>query len=262
MIIGVGSGLSFTDFISFLGLAEVILWALTILALYFLFKPQLGKKKVLPEFKPSEGIKDKTIFNRSILILVVMVILFLLTPIIGVGVEGVALGCGILALLICKVDSAAIFRELDWETIFFIAGFMIIVAGIAATGLLETIATVLFQATGGNSLTTSLVTLWGSGAASAVLSNIAVALTFTPIIAALPGTLLNLDAVWSGLILGTNLGGATTPFSGAVMMMAIGTLKREKLQISFGDLTKVGIITSLIQLGFSTIYIPLRFGLI
>ena len=55
MIIGVGSGLSFTDFISFLGLAEVILWALTILALYFLFKPQLGKKKVLPEFKPLEA---------------------------------------------------------------------------------------------------------------------------------------------------------------------------------------------------------------
>ena len=262
MIIGVGSGLSFSDFISFLGLAEIILWALTIFAMYFVFKSRLGNRKELPEFNPKEGVKDKKIFFRSIIILILLIVLFLLVGYIGVGPEAVAVGCAILALLITHVDPAEIFRELDWETIFFIAGFMFIVGGIEATGFLAEISTRLFDLAGGSSLIASQLTLWVSGAISAVVSNIAVALTFTPIISAQSISGLNMNALWSSLILGTNLGGATTPFSGAVMMMAIGTLKKEKIAVNFSDFAKVGIITSLIQLGFSSLYLPLRFGLI
>ncbi|MCW4031054.1 MAG: SLC13 family permease, partial [Candidatus Bathyarchaeota archaeon] len=121
MIIGIEAGLSFTDFLGFLGICEIILWVLTILALYFVFKSRLGGKKELPEYDPKEGIKDKKIFYRSAFILVVLLLLFLTLDQLGVGAEAVALGCGILALVICKVDPAEIFREIDWETVFFIA---------------------------------------------------------------------------------------------------------------------------------------------
>ena len=262
MIIGIDAGLSFMDFLSFLGVCEVILWALTILALYFVFKSQLGEKKVLPEYNPKEGIKDKKIFYRSVFVLVILLVLFLTLDKIGVGPEAVALGCGILALLISRVDPAEIFREIDWETVFFIAGFMFIVGGLERTQFLGDISAQLFQFAGGSSLIATQMTLWFSGVASVFVSNIAVALTFTPIISAQALSGLNLNAIWSALILGTNLGGATTPFSGAVMMMAIGTLKREKIAIRFGDFAKIGIITTLIQLGFSSIYLALRFGLI
>jgi Na+/H+ antiporter NhaD/arsenite permease-like protein len=68
-------------------------------------------------------------------------------------------------------------------------------------------------------------------------------------------------AMWSALILGTNLGGATTPFSGAVTMMAVGALKREGISLSFTEFTKVGLITSFVQLGFASFYLILRFNL-
>jgi len=262
MIIGIDAGLSFMDFLSFLGVCEVMLWALTILALYFVFKSQLGEKKELPEYNPREGIKDKKIFYRSAFVLVILIVLFLTLDTIGVGPEAVALGCGILALLISRVDPAEIFREIDWETVFFIAGFMFIISGLERTQFLSDISMQLFQFAGGSSLIATQMTLWFSGVASVFVSNIAVALTFTPIISAQALSGLNLNAVWSALILGANLGGATTPFSGAVMMMAIGTLKREKISVKFGAFAKIGIITSLIQLGFSSIYLALRFGLI
>ncbi len=261
MIVGIDAGLSFADFLSFLGLGEVVLWILTIAALYFIFRSRLGEKKVLPEYDPREGIKDKQIFQRSTFVLVILIILFLTLDQIGVGAEAVALGCGILALLFCKVDPAEIFRELDWETVFFIAGFMFIIAGLERTQFLSDLSMQLFNFAGGSSLIATQMTLWFSGVLSAFVSNIAVALTFTPIIGAQAGLGLNLNAVWSALILGANLGGATTPFSGAVMMMAIGTLKREKISVKFGDFTKIGVITSLIQLGFSSFYLIFRFGL-
>jgi Na+/H+ antiporter NhaD/arsenite permease-like protein len=262
MIIGIQSSLTFMDFLIFLGVCEVILWALTITALYFVFRSKLGEKKELPEYNPREGIKDKTIFYRSVFVLVLLVILFLTLDTIGVGPEAVALGCGILALLISRVDPAEIFREIDWETVFFIAGFMFIIGGLESTQFLSDISMQLFNLVGGSSLVATQMTLWFSGFASVFVSNIAVALTFTPIIGAQIGSGLNLNAIWSGLILGTNLGGATTPFSGAVMMMAIGTLKREKISVKFGEFAKIGIITTLIQLTFSSVYLVFRFGLL
>jgi len=262
MIIGIQSSLTFMDFLIFLGVGEIMLWALTITALYFVFRSKLGEKKELPEYNPREGIKDKTIFYRSLFVLALLVILFLTLDTIGVGPEAVALGCGILALLISRVDPAEIFREIDWETVFFIAGFMFIIGGLESTHFLSDISTQMFNLAGGSSLIATQMTLWFSGFASVFVSNIAVALTFTPIIGAQIGSGLNLSAIWSGLILGTNLGGATTPFSGAVMMMAIGTLKREKISVKFGEFARIGIITTLIQLSFSSVYLVFRFGLL
>jgi Na+/H+ antiporter NhaD/arsenite permease-like protein len=108
-------------------------------------------------------------------------------------------------------------------------------------------------------LSATLTTLWFSGLASTAVSNIAIALTFSPLIGGVAG--LASAPVWSALILGTNLGGATTPLSGAVTMMGVGALKREGISLSFGEFTKVGVITSLIQLGFASIYLILRFNL-
>ena len=262
MIIGVQAGLNFSDFVNYLTLCEIVLWVLTITTLYFLFKPRLGERKTLPEYSPSESIKDRKLFNRSIFILFTLVLLFLLLENLGIGPEAVALGCAILALVLSRLDPTEIFKNLDWETVFFIAGFMFIVGGLERTHILSDVSTQLFQIAGGNSSIATVMTLWVTGIASIGVSNIAIALTFTPIIGAQTFSGLNLAAIWSALILGTNVGGATLPFSGAVCIMAMGALKREGISIHFGDFAKVGFITTLIQLGFSSIYLILRFGLI
>ena len=178
---------------------------------------------------------------------------------LGVGAEAVALGCAIIALALSGSDPTEIFKKLDWETIFFISGFMFVIGGLESTGLLADLSTQLFGFIGDNQLNASLLTLWFSGIASTSVSNIAVALTFSPIISGV--SILNSAPVWSALILGTNLGGATTPLSGAVIMMGIGALKREGISLSFTEFTKIGIITSIVQLLFASFYIILRFNL-
>jgi len=259
MIIGLQAGISFTAFIGYLGVCEIILWGLTIGALYFLFRKRLGTKKELPEYNPWESVENKKLFYRSILILFLLVVLFLTLENLGVGAEAVALGCAILALAISGSDPADIFKKLDWETIFFIAGFMFIVGGLENTGLLADISAQIFQTVGQSELGATMTTLWFSGLASSTISNIAIALTFSPIISGFAG--IGTPAVWSALVLGTNLGGATTPLSGAVTMMGVGALKREGISLSFAEFTKVGVITSLIQLGFASFYLIIRFNL-
>lgn len=259
MIIGLQAGISFTAFIEYLAICEIVLWALTIFVLYTIFKSRLGKKKELPKINPWESVEDKKFFYRSIMILVLLVGLFLTLENLGVGPEAVALGCAIIALALSGSDPAEIFKKLDWETIFFISGFMFVVGGLESTGILAEISTQLFQTLGQSPLGASIATLWVSGLSSSAVSNTAIALTFSPIIAGIFE--LNSVAVWSALVLGTNLGGATTPLSGAVIMMGIGALKREGLSLSFAEFTKVGAATSLVQLGFASLYLIIRFNL-
>jgi Na+/H+ antiporter NhaD/arsenite permease-like protein len=263
MIIGVQTGLSFNEFISYLTLGEIALWGLTILALYILFKPRLGEKKVLPEYNPWETIENKKLFFRSIFILGLLVLLFLTLESFGVGPEAIALGCAILALVLSGLDPTEIFRRLDWETVFFIAAFMFVVGGLEQTRILNDVSTQLVQLAGGNTLRASLLTLWFSGLASTVVSNIAIALTFAPMIAGSEEIMsgLNDAAVKSALVFGTNLGGAATPLSGAVVIIALGALKREGISMSFNEFTKVGLITTMLQLAFASFYLIVRFGL-
>ena len=259
MVIGLQAGITFTDFIGYLAVCELALWGITIFALYMLFRKRLGEKKELPDYNPWESIDDRKLFYRSIMILALLIVLFLTLENLSVGPEAVALGCAVVALALSGADPTEIFKKLDWETIFFIAGFMFVVGGLESTGILADVSNQLFQSVGQSQIGSTMATLWFSGLASSTVSNIAIALTFSPIIGGVSG--ISTPAVWSALVLGTNLGGATTPLSGAVTMMGVGALKREGISLSFAEFTKVGLITSLIQLGFSSFYLIVRFNL-
>jgi len=259
MIIGFSSGLSFTDFIQYLTPCEVLLWLLTSLALYLYYRDQLGEKKEPPTYNPWEVVRDRGLLYKSTIILILFILLLLQYDKWNIGPEAVALGCAVLALAVSGVDPAEVFRRVDWETIFFIAGFFFIVGSIEKTGILAAASKGIFDLARGDLLTAMVLTLWSSGVVSTVVSNIAVALTFVPIIQGLQ--IIDKTPIWSALVLGTNLGGAATPLSGAVCVMAIGALKREGIKLSFHEFTKIGFITTFIQLIVSTLYLIIRFGL-
>mgnify|MGYP000698695201 FL=1 len=260
MIIGIEAGMSFTEFINYLTPCEIALWILMMVVLYKIFKPQLGIKRELPEYDPWRAVRNRRIFIRSALILCLMIALFLTLEQLNISPEAVALGCAIIALLLTGIDPAEIFRELDWETIFFVTGFLFIVNGLEKTGFLAEISRGIMGFAGNNRLVATMLTLWFSGLASTIVSNIAVALTFAPIIKGISD--VNSDAIWSALVLGTNLGGATIPFSSTACAMAIGALKREGIPLSFSEFTKIGVITTVVQLVFASLYLIVRFNLV
>ena len=261
MIIGMASGLSFVDFLNYLALCEIALWVLTSLALYLLYKPRLGEKKTPPTYDPWGEIEDRRTVYKAGFIIALFLILFLLYEQWNVEPEIIAFLCAILALLIVDVDAGAVFRQIDWETIFFIGGFFIIIGGLEKTGVLIALTKAVLGMAHENSFLAALLTLWSSALLSVFVSNIAVALTYTPIIGMMSGLKLNMTYLWSALILGTNLGGAATPVSGAVCVLAIGALKAENINLNFMEFSKAGVLTTIVQLVFATFYLILRFGM-
>jgi len=260
MIIGLSADLSFSDFVAYLMPCELILWILTTATLYWIYRSRLMGKKEVPVYDPWEGIENKRFLILSAVLLLIFLGLFMLHETLGLPPEAVALGCAILALAISRVDPSEIFRSIDWETIFFLGGFFFIVGGLERTGILNDLAREFIGVTGGGEFLLSTALLWMSGLASTVVSNIAVALTFTPVIKSLG--LKNPLAAWSALVFGSNLGGATTPLSGVVTVMALGALKKEGFKISLAEFTKAGLLTTFIQILFANLYILIRFGLL
>jgi len=261
MIIGMASGLNFIDFLNFLALCEIALWILTSLTLYLLYKPKLGEKKTPPTYDPWGEIKDKKTVYKAGFIIVLFLLLFLLYEKWNVGPEIIAFLCAILALLVVDVDAGTVFWQIDWETIFFIGGFFIIIGGLEKTGILRFLSKAVLNMAHGNQFIAALLTLWSSALLSVFVSNIAVALTYTPIIGIMKDLNLNMNYLWSALVLGTNLGGAATPVSGAVCVLAIGALKEENVNLSFMEFSKAGALTTIVQLLFASFYLILRFGM-
>ncbi|MCD6324704.1 anion permease [Candidatus Bathyarchaeota archaeon] len=261
MIIGMASGLNFVDFLNFLALCEIALWILTSLTLYLLYKPKLGEKKTPPTYDPWGEIKDKKTVYKAGFIIVLFLLLFLLYEKWNVGPEIIAFLCAILALLVVDVDAGTVFRQIDWETIFFIGGFFIIIGGLEKAGILRFLSKAVLNMAHGNQFIAALLTLWSSALLSVFVSNIAVALTYTPIIGVMKDLNLNMNYLWSALVLGTNLGGAATPVSGAVCVLAIGALKEENVNLSFMEFSKAGTLTTIVQLLFASLYLILKFGM-
>ena len=258
MVIGLASGLSFTDFISYLAPCELALWVLTTAVLYYLYKPRLAQKREVPTYNPWEGVENKTAFRRAALLLGLFFVLFMFQDYLNLKPEAVALGCAVLALAVSGFDPSGILRNIDWETIFFLGGFFFIVGGLEKTGILNEVGQAIVGLNENSSFFLASITLWLSGLASTIVSNIAVALTFTPIIQAL--NIANPAPMWSALVLGSNLGGAATPMSGVVTVMALGALKKEGIKFSLAEFAKAGIITTFTQLAFANFYILIRFG--
>ena len=261
MIIGMASGLSFLDFLNFLAVCEIILWVLTSITLYLLYKPRLGEKKPPPVYDPWGEIEDRKTVYKAGFIIALFLTLFLLYERWNVGPEIIALACAVIALVVVGVDAGSVFRQIDWETIFFIGSFFIIIGGLEKAGVLKTVSEAVLNVSHGNQFIAALLTLWSSAFLSAFVSNIAVALTYAPIIGMMHGMDSNMNYLWSALVLGTNLGGAATPVSGAVCILAIGALKEENVNLSFAEFSKAGVLTTIVQLAFATIYLILRFGM-
>ena len=199
--------------------------------------------------------RNRPLLAKSTLFLVALLVLLILQEPLNIRPEAAALGCAILALASSKIDPAEIFRRLDWETIFFLLGFFFIVGGLQEAGVLNYLSETLLQVSGGDPMLATVSTLWISGLASTAVSNIAVALTLPPVIQGVH--MSHSINLWSALVLGTNLGGAATPMSGVVCILALNALKREGIRVSFGEFSKIGMLTTLTQLGFATLYLLL-----
>jgi Na+/H+ antiporter NhaD/arsenite permease-like protein len=233
-------------------------------------RPEL-KERVL-QMNERDAIKDPVMLKKSLAVLVVVIVGFVLHGFLGYQPATVAMfGASLLLLLSGTKEPHRVLAEVEWPTILFFIGLFILVGGIVKVGLIAWLSTKLLAATGGNLLATSMVVGWFSAFASAFVDNIPYVATMIPLIIDmahqlwpdLQGAALlhnpDLMPIWWSLALGACLGGNGTAIGASANVIVVGMSERAGKRITFIRFMLYGMPIMIITVAVAMLYIWIRY---
>ena len=175
----------------------------------------------------------------------------------------IALTGGVLAILACSVDPHEIFRDVDWDSLFFFIGLFIVVGGLETTGVINALAQAGISAVGGDPEALTFTILWLSGIASAFIDNIPFTATMIPLIHNMQELLglAHADYMWWALSIGACYGGNGTIIGASPNVIVAALAAKEGYNITFGHFMLKCFPMMLVTLLTSTFYLYVRYFL-
>ena len=263
IIIGSAANLSFMDFINELSPIVAIMVAVCAFLMFAFRKSLVASEDKIAELARSGG-KEKCVTDvscavRSIVVLGLVIIGFALHDAIDMQTSTIALMGAAVLLIFEKPEE--VFKELEWNTIFFFIGLFIIVGALEASGGIKMMADAILDATHGSQSATSMIILWGSGIISGVIDNIPYTATMAPMILEIEKVMGAEYAhpLWWSLSLGACLGGNMTIIGAAANVIVSENSAKHGHKITFMYFFKYGVIVTGISLAISAVCLWFKF---
>ncbi|WP_088225939.1 ArsB/NhaD family transporter [Desulfosporosinus sp. FKB] len=261
IMIGSASGLSFLDFALNLFIPIAATFLATMLILRVIYRKKLKASELararimdLPEL---EAIKDFALLKKSLFVLSLTILGFLLHKVLNFEPATIAIGGATLLLLITKEEPEDIFLTIEWPTLFFFAGLFIIIGALDQVGVIEWVARRSIEATGGVISATTMLILWLSAVASAFIDNIPFVATMIPLIQKMGqiGGITNLKPLWWALSLGACLGGNGTLIGASANVIVAGLAEKNGVILTYKGFLKIAFPLMILSVIISTVYI-------
>ncbi len=214
--------------------------------------------ELMPE-DPADAIHDRPLLARSLIVLAITLVGFLVHGLIGLEVATIALAGATALMLVGRLDVRHTLREIEWPTLFFFFGLFILVQGIVKVGIVGAIAQEIVLAADGRPAVASLAILWFSAGASAIVDNVPYTATAIPIVQQLIAGGLPAEALWWSLSLGACLGGNLTIIGASANIVVANLAIREEHPIHFGEFLKYGSAVVGASMLISTVYLWVRY---
>src|ERR687893_144701 len=269
ILIGSAAGLTFADFV--VNMTPIVLISLPVVLgiLYVMFRRQLtggeDAEEVIANMDAAGSIRDGVLLRRSLIILGLVILAFFLHGALHLEAATIALFGAAALLLYSGANVEEILRDVEWPTLLFFVGLFVLVGGLEVTGFVGSIAEALTNVAAGDSVTTAVVVIWGSGIASGIVDNIPFTATMIPVLQDLAEA-ENLSEsetqpLWWALALGADFGGNFTLIGASANVVVAGMSERAGRRISFLTFMLYGIPVTLVSLIIATVYVLLRYYL-
>lgn len=276
ILIASKASLSFMDFVYNLAPAVVVIMAVFLVVLKLVFAKKLVAREELKvrimSMKERDAIKDPVLLKKSLFVLGVVLAGFVLHGALHYEPATVALfGAGLLLLITNTHEPHHVLADVEWPTIFFFIGLFIIVGGVVKVGLIKWMSLQMLDLTKGDMFATSMLIMWFSAFASAVVDNIPYVATMNPLVVdmarhlwpGLSGTELlhkpELLPVWWSLALGACLGGNGSAIGASANVIVVGMSEKAGNKISFMKFLAYGLPVMILTVIISTAYVWLRY---
>ncbi|QYN20363.1 ArsB/NhaD family transporter [Amycolatopsis sp. DSM 110486] len=266
IIIGSRSGLTFNDFL--VNLAPIVALELVVLVLVlpWLFRGSFSADPArvadVMALNEREAIQRPKLLLKSGVVLLFVFAGFVLHSVIHLDPSVVALlGAGVL-VLVSGTQPKQYLAGVEWETLLFFAGLFIMIGALVKTGVIDNLAHLAAEATGGNALLAVFLILGVSALLSGVIDNIPYVATMSPLVLALAQDIpdpAHSQALWWSLALGADFGGNMTAVGASANVVMLGIAARSGSPISFWEFTKKGAIITVITVIVAAPYLWLRY---
>jgi Na+/H+ antiporter NhaD/arsenite permease-like protein len=252
--------LTFVDFIVNLAPVALVTLLVAIGFLFLVFRRQLVVAPELAQevarLDAARDMRDARYVKRSLAVLVGTILAFFLHAPLHLEPSVVALAGATVMLLVSADDVEDALERVEWSTIFFFIGLFVMVGGLEARGITESVANGIADLTGGSRLAEGITILWGAAAGSALVDNIPFTAAMLPVIDELQSGDTTFDDMhWWALALGACFGGNATMIAAAANVAASGVLERSGQRISFMRFLAVGLPVTLLSLVIATGYL-------
>lgn len=268
--------LNFMDFIYHLTPIVVVIMVFYILAIKLIWGKNIKTRDELKQrimaMDENEAIKDPVMLKKSLVVLAIVLTGFVFHGVLHFQPATVALfGAGLLLLLSKTHEPHHILAEVEWPTIFFFMGLFIIVGGVVKVGLIKWMSVQILELTHGNLFATSMVVMWFSAFASAIVDNIPYVATMNPLIIDMARQLWphesgiqllqhpDLMPLWWSLALGACLGGNGSAIGASANVIVVGMSEKAGRRISFMKFMAYGMPIMIMTVIISTLYVWLRY---
>ena len=210
LMIGSAVGISFMTFVKHMGAIVLVAWIGTLFALRFLCRKDLS---ITPEgtFEEEIPYKDKSLWNKSLAVLALLVVLFISHDAIHWQPWMVA-GAGLIILVIIgkHVEMEEVMKEVEMPLLIFFISLFIIVGGVEGSHFLQYLGQFVIVFVEQDLLLATIVLMWVAAFMSAAIDNIPFTAAMIPILLSLEAQGIDITPLWWALALGVGMGGNGT----------------------------------------------------
>lgn len=255
------AGLGFVDFIVNLAPIALVALFISLAVLYAVFGRRMQVERQLQEkvaaMEAREFLRKPVLLWQSLTVLGLTITGFLLHQFVHLPTAAIALGGATLLLLISREEPDKVLAEVEWPTLFFFGGLFVIVGALEEVGVIEAVAGLTLDLTGGALLPTGLLILWVSAIASALVDNIPFVAAMIPLLQEIGriGGDTELVPLWWSLALGACLGGNGTLVGAAANVIVAGLAEKHGRPLPFLEYLKIGLPITLLSVILATLYL-------
>ena len=210
LMIGSAKGIDFNTFLVHMGGMTFAAWITVLIMLRFLFRKELAVKPQ-GEYHSKTEYKDKKLWNQSLIVLGVMVVLFTMHHSIGWEPWMVsALGLTLLVFVARHVEMDHAMEDVEIPLLIFFISLFIVVGGVEHSGFLRYLGQFIVPFVQEDLLTATLVLLWVAAILSAAIDNIPFTAAMIPILLGMEAQGIHITPLWWALAAGVGMGGNGT----------------------------------------------------
>jgi Na+/H+ antiporter NhaD/arsenite permease-like protein len=259
IMIASAAGLTFNEFLMVMAPIALVDLGIVLLMMFLIYGKTMKvdpherdvMTKAMENLDENAAIQDRSLFIKSIVTILLVVVMFFFHSLLGLEPAEVALIGAAIILIWSREPPELILEKIEWPALFFFGGLFIVVGALVETGVISQIASAMvgLVSTTGEAM---ILVVWFSAVASAIVDNIPLTAAMIPLIKDL-GTTMEIYPLWWALSVGACLGGNGTAIGASANVVVLGISEREGINISFLDFMKLGmavmVITVAVGLG-------------